>query len=69
MKESPEQMSFFPDDEEFRKVMEEIRKEKGDIFPKNDEALKELARLRLANRKEKPPERGTRYNNEDPLYH
>jgi hypothetical protein len=55
----PEQMSFFPEDEEFVKVMDEIRKEYYEkrriSFSENDEALKELARLRIAHRKSGKP--------------
>lgn len=55
----PEQYVLFPEDAEFVAVMEEIREEekkkKGRDFPLNDEALKEMARLRLAHRKSGKP--------------
>jgi len=50
-----DQLSFFPEDEEFKKVMGEIRKEEveksGIDLPSNDESLKMRADLRIADRK------------------
>jgi hypothetical protein len=56
--EGLEQSNFFPEDEEFKAVMEEIREEekkKGRYVPKNDEGLKLLARLRLDHRNSGKP--------------
>jgi hypothetical protein len=56
-RQEPEQYELFPDDEEVKKIMVELRENEPRYrnYPLNDPALKERAELVLAHRKSGKP--------------